>query len=111
MLVRSPACFRPAYSEHGPCSRPPQASPPPPPTLQGRRLFVFIVGGVTLSEMRCAHRLSARLGRDVFLGGTSVETPASFMRHVADLSAPAPHTALEVDGGGGGSGGGFFRFS
>ena len=35
-----------------------------------------------------------------------VETPARFMRHVADLTA-TDHLALEVDGG---SGGGFFRF-
>ena len=90
----------------------PPASPSLP-LLQGRRLFVFIVGGVTPSEMRCAHRLSARLGRDVFVGGTSVETPARFLRHVADLSAAPEHLALEVDGGGGGGGGGggFFRFS
>lgn len=49
----------------------PAPGPLHPPSRQGRRLFVFIVGGVTLSEMRCAHRLSAKLGRDVFLGGTS----------------------------------------
>ena len=74
---------------------------------QGRRMFVFVVGGVTYSEMRCAHRLSARMGRDVFLGGTSIETPARFLRHVLDLSTP-DHQALEIDGG---SGGGFFRFA
>lgn len=76
---------------------------------------MFIVGGVTYSEMRTAHRLSAKLGRDVFLGGTSVVTPARFLRNVAELSAPPEHTALEIDGssggGGGGGGGGFFRFS
>lgn len=83
-------------------------TPDKPESARGRRLFVFIVGGVTYSEMRCAHRLSGRLGRDVFLGGTSVETPARFLRHVVDLSRP-DHTALEIDGGGGG--GGFFRFS
>ena len=39
-----------------------------------------------------------------------VETPARFMRHVADLTA-SDHLALELDGGsGGGGGGGFFRF-
>lgn len=85
-----------------------------PPLLlpQGKRLFVFIVGGVTLSEMRVAHRTSARLGRDVFLGGTSLQTPARFLRAAADLSSPPEHLALEVDGGGGGGGGGgFFRFT
>lgn len=88
----------------------PRSNPHPHPQ-GGRRLFVFIVGGVTYSEMRCAHRLSTRLGRDVFLGGTSVETPPAFLRHVADLSR-RDHTVLEIDGGGGGGGGGggFFRF-
>ena len=81
-----------------------------PACLQGRRLFVFIVGGVAYNEMRCAHRLSTRLGRDIFVGGTSVETPARFLRNVLDLSTSS-HLALEVDGGGGGGGGGFFRFS
>lgn len=80
-------------------------------TSKGRRLFVFIVGGVTYSEMRCAHRLSSKLGRDVFLGGTSVETPDRFMQHVLELSSSPQHLALEVDGGGGGGGGGFFRFN
>jgi hypothetical protein len=47
----------------------------------------------------CAHvcRLSTRLGRDIVLGGTSVETPAKFLRHVLDLSTP-DHAALEVEG-------------
>ena len=71
----------------------------------GKRLFVFIVGGVTHSEMRCAHRVSARLGRDVFLGATSLQAAPRFLRQVADLTAydaPSnPHLALEMEGGGG----------
>lgn len=39
------------------------------------------------SEMRVAHRLSAKLGRDVFVGGTSIESPHSFMAHVQDLGS------------------------
>ena len=109
-------CLLVAAKLEGSCSLgidpPPPASHAPSPVacLQGRRLFVFIVGGVAYNEMRCAHRLSTRLGRDIFLGGTSVETPARFMRNVLDLST-ASHLALELDGGGGGGGGGFFRFS
>ena len=78
---------------------------------------MFVVGGVTYSEMRAVHRTAARLGRDIVLGGTSVETPATFLRAVAELSAPPEAVALEVDGGGGGQapgggggGGGRFRF-
>lgn len=74
---------------------------------QGRRIFAFVIGGVSYSEMRVAHRLSARLGRDIVLGGTSVETPAKFLSHVLDLSVPDPHLALEVDTP---SSGGRFKF-
>lgn len=74
---------------------------------KGRRLFCFVVGGLTYSEIRTAHKLSARLGRDVFVGGTSVESPHNFMSHVLEL-ASMDHVALEVDGAGAG---GRFRFS
>jgi syntaxin-binding protein 1 len=64
---------------------------------RGSRLFAFIIGGFTYSELRTAHRLTAKLGRDVVLGGTSVETPAKFMAQVLDL-APAPEVgALEIE--------------
>ncbi len=45
-----------------------------------------------------SRRLSARLGREIVLGGTSVETPSKFLRHVVDLSTP-DHSALEVESG------------
>lgn len=60
---------------------------------QKRRLIIFVVGGVTFSEMRLAHRLSAALGRDVILGSTSTETPSSFVQHVRSLVDP--HACME----------------
>ncbi|GAB4816148.1 hypothetical protein N2152v2_003194 [Parachlorella kessleri] len=65
---------------------------------KGKRIFAFIIGGVTFSEMRVAHRLSSRLGREIVLGGTSVETPSKFLKHVLELGT-ADHAALEIDSG------------
>lgn len=50
--------------------------------LQGKRVLVFVVGGITRSEMRVAHTLSKRLGRDIVLGGTSLDEPATFLRNL-----------------------------
>jgi syntaxin-binding protein 1 len=69
---------------------------------RGRRLFAFVLGGMTYSEMRVAHRLSTKLGRDVVLGSTGVETPAMFMRHSYQLGTDSPPRigVFEIEGGG-----------
>eukprot|EP00884_Botryococcus_braunii_P006265 jgi/Botrbrau1/1563/Bobra.0107s0050.1 len=56
---------------------------------KGRRVIVFIVGGITRSEMRTVHKLSGKLGRDVLLGGTSIINPSTFMKGLRLLSADA----------------------
>lgn len=40
-----------------------------------KAVVVFIVGGITLSEIRVAHQASKALGVEVFLGGSCVLTP------------------------------------
>ena len=40
---------------------------------------MFVIGGITRSEVRTAHTLSEQLGRDIVLGGTSMLTPASYL--------------------------------
>jgi syntaxin-binding protein 1 len=67
--------------------------------LQTRRVFAFVVGGLTYSEVRAAHRLSSRLGREIIVGGTSIESPASFMQQVFELGS-TEHSALEIEGSG-----------
>lgn len=94
--MRTPPC--PLYT----CTH---ALPPPGPLQSGgdvqpggRRLFVFVVGGVAYSEMRAVHRLSSRLHRDVFLGSTNVEMPAQYLADLAALSTPAQEgEAFEVE--------------
>ena len=54
--------------------------------LSGKRLFVFILGGVTFSEKRVAYQLSTQLQREVIIGGTSILTPNTFIEELEGLS-------------------------
>ena len=57
------------------------------PAAQGKRIVVFVVGGTTRSEVRVAHRLSERLGREVLLGSTSLDSPTTFLQHLQACSS------------------------
>merc|ERR1712137_1200357 len=52
-----------------------------------RRLILFVIGGITHSELRVAAEVAARLPKDteVLLGGSSVLTP----RRLIDVLRPA----------------------
>eukprot|EP00890_Picochlorum_soloecismus_P006131 jgi/Picsp_1/6519/NSC_03863-R1_sm sec1-family protein len=50
------------------------------------RIFLFIIGGFTYSELRVVHQLSSALNSDIFLGGTSVVTPGSFIQMLSNLA-------------------------
>ncbi|KAK9826197.1 hypothetical protein WJX81_006806 [Elliptochloris bilobata] len=63
---------------------------------QGRRVVVFVVGGITRSEMRAAHKLSAKLGRPVLLGGTALDSPGTFLKRLGALTK-ADTASLEID--------------
>ncbi|XP_024996537.1 protein transport Sec1a [Cynara cardunculus var. scolymus] len=52
----------------------------------GRRIFVFIVGGATRSELRVCHKLTAKLKREVVLGSTSIDDPPQYISKVKMLS-------------------------
>ena len=52
-------------------------------------MVVFVVGGITRSEMRAAHKLSPKLGRPVLLGGTALDTPGAFLKRLS-VRAPPP---------------------
>jgi len=71
----------------------------------GSRMIAFVIGGFTFSELRVAHRMTARTGRDVLLGGTSVQTPNNFIQQVVSLGGDGAgqHAAtFEIEQPGGG---------
>ncbi|KEG07651.1 syntaxin binding protein 1 [Trypanosoma grayi] len=50
-----------------------------------QRIVVFVLGGVTCSEMRAAYEVSKALGREVIIGGTSLLRPDEFVRELNNL--------------------------
>lgn len=55
----------------------------------GKRLLVFVVGGVTRSEMRAVHEVAKKTGRDVLLGSTAVLKPARFLSQLRSMGTAA----------------------
>ncbi|CAI0476760.1 unnamed protein product [Linum tenue] len=53
----------------------------------GRRIFVFVVGGATRSELRACHKLTSKLQREVVLGSTSLDDPPQFITKLKLLTA------------------------
>lgn len=47
--------------------------------ILGKRIFVFIIGGATRSELRTVHKLTEKLKREVVLGSTSLDDPHQFI--------------------------------
>jgi syntaxin-binding protein 1 len=61
--------------------------------FEGGRVIVFIAGGVSYSEIRSAHEVSAATRKEVIIGSTHIISPANFVEQVSALSAaaaPAP---------------------
>ncbi|KHJ41974.1 Sec1 family protein [Trichuris suis] len=55
----------------------------------GPRLIVFIVGGLTYSEMRCAYEVTRdKKAWEVIIGSDQLITPQRFLENLAKLSAP-----------------------
>lgn len=53
----------------------------------GKRIFVFIVGGATRSELRVCHKLTTKLKREVVLGSTSLDDPPQFITKLKLMTA------------------------
>ncbi|CDP09881.1 unnamed protein product [Coffea canephora] len=53
----------------------------------GQRIFVFIVGGATRSELRVCHKLTTKLKREIILGSSSLDDPPQFITKLKLLAA------------------------
>ncbi|XP_024029039.1 SNARE-interacting protein KEULE [Morus notabilis] len=53
----------------------------------GQRIFVFIVGGATRSELRVCHKLTNKLKREIILGSSSLDDPPQFITKLKLLTA------------------------
>ncbi|XP_023514794.1 protein transport Sec1a-like [Cucurbita pepo subsp. pepo] len=56
----------------------------------GQRVFVFIIGGATRSELRVCHKLTAKLRREVVLGCSTLDDPPQYIMKLKRLSEPEP---------------------
>jgi len=45
----------------------------------GNRIFVFMVGGATRSELRTVHKLTMKMKREIVLGSSSIDDPPQFI--------------------------------
>ena len=54
--------------------------------LQSKPYLIFIVGGMTRSELRVAHKMSAQFGSNCVIGSTSIDGPKTFLEQVNGMS-------------------------
>ncbi|XP_074558234.1 SNARE-interacting protein KEULE-like isoform X2 [Curcuma longa] len=53
----------------------------------GQRIFIFIIGGATRSELRVVHKLTSKLKREIILGSSSLDDPPQFITKLKLMSA------------------------
>jgi len=51
------------------------------------KIIVFVLGGITLPEMRCAYEVSHASDCEVYLGGDAIHTPPSFLKLLKNVPA------------------------
>ncbi|KAJ8437516.1 hypothetical protein Cgig2_027591 [Carnegiea gigantea] len=81
---RTPTWARPRYSNGGYSSNSVLRHASSDFRKMGRRIFVFIVGGATRSELRACHELTRKLKREVILGSSSIDDPAQFITELVE---------------------------
>lgn len=62
-----------------------------------QRIFYFVAGGITYSEVRTAYELGNRWEKDVIIGGDEILTPSNFLKQVHKLNARREDLNLYID--------------
>jgi syntaxin-binding protein 1 len=62
----------------------------------GQRIFVFVIGGTTRSELRVVHKLSSKLQREIILGSSSIDDPHTFITKIKMLSQDISLDDLQI---------------
>ncbi|KAG6435675.1 hypothetical protein SASPL_100550 [Salvia splendens] len=52
----------------------------------GQRIFLFVIGGATRSELRVCHKLTTKFRREVVLGSTSLDDPPQYIKYDLDTA-------------------------
>eukprot|EP00158_Paraphelidium_tribonemae_P008493 Partr_v1_DN28591_c1_g1_i2_m73046 putative syntaxin binding protein len=55
---------------------------------KGGKIIIFVVGGMTYSEMRAAYEVTNAFNKDVIIGGTHITTPTRFVDDIRCLRQP-----------------------
>lgn len=55
-------------------------------SVQSKPFIVFIVGGMTRSELRVAHKMSSQFSSNLIIGSTSIDSPNAFLQQVNSMS-------------------------
>lgn len=63
------------------------AAPKPP---SGPPIIIFIVGGMTYSEIRSAYEIAETFDREVYIGSTHIITPDKFVKDLSNLDKRLP---------------------
>ncbi|KAI9474083.1 MAG: Sec1-like protein [Benjaminiella poitrasii] len=63
------------------------AAPKPP---SGPPIIIFIVGGMTYSEIRSAYEIAETYDREVYIGSTHIITPDKFVKDLSQLDKRLP---------------------
>ncbi|GMI95574.1 keule [Hibiscus trionum] len=83
---RTPTWARPRSSDDGYSSDSMLRHSSSDSKKMGKRIFVFIVGGATRSELRVCHKLTGKLNREVVLGSTSIDDPPQFITKLKQMT-------------------------
>ena len=59
--------------------------------FKGPRVIVFVIGGMTYSEMRCLHKVMKETKREVIIGSTHITTQKTFLNEVLNKLGTDAH--------------------